>query len=404
MYKGALLSVNGRQCVSDYLKQTMFNRTPRLVSIGKAACSMTLGAIDVIGAEVAGLVITKNSTRDPAYDELLNYNSINVITASHPVPDSTSIDAGNELLRFIAASPDDSEMLFLISGGASSLVEVLPEGVSLADLKNVNQWLLASGLAIDEINTVRKSISCIKGGRLVHYLGKRKALCLLISDVPEDRLPMIGSGLLVADKEHNQKLLSMKLPGWLKDLTSFSPGVPDDGEIFRHVELKILARNLDAQQSVASQARSMGYNILRSHGQLTGDALYAVQGITDELINGQCGIYIWGGETTLELPERVGSGGRCQHMALEAARLLDGIQNVLLLVASTDGSDGPTENSGALIDGNLITSGTKLNMLAQDHLRRYDSAAYLNATNALVVTGQTGTNVMDLIIGLKFEL
>ncbi|NOX42758.1 MAG: DUF4147 domain-containing protein [Gammaproteobacteria bacterium] len=401
IYKEALFSVNGRSVVRHYIAGISFEKTVRIVAIGKAAEAMTQGVIDVLGQrDYQGLVITKKN-----YSTFSIFDScpVTVLEASHPIPDESSLYAGKALIEFIQQSPADAEFIFLISGGASSLVEVLPNGVTAEDLKKTNQWLLASGLTINQINAVRKTMSCIKGGRLATRLGNRKAAMLLISDVPDNDPSVIGSGMLVADSGSNKILATLDLPTWLEKRVKASTSMPNQGDdCFKHINVKIISDNRCAQLAAINQAKLLGYDVYSDDGPVSGDVEQIAKKITDKLIQGQPGVYIWCGEGTVTLPEQVGRGGRNQQLALCAACELAGHPNILLLVAATDGSDGPTDDAGAVVDGYTIQNGANKKMNARDYLLRADAGTFLDSIASLIKTGPTGTNVMDLIIGLKW--
>ena len=295
----------------------------------------------------------------------------------------------------------DAELLFLISGGASSLVERLVDGVTLDDLQRVNQWLLASGLDIHTMNYVRKSLSLIKGGRLAHTLGGRKTLALLISDVPGDDPATIGSGLLVP-AHFVETDLSLELPQWVTAL--MSGGVPapaSDDFIFKNITLEIVASLDDAKQAAAESGRQLGYAVYQHAGVLQGDAVLVARQLAVELLNGPAGLHIWGGETTLQLPSQPGRGGRNQHLALVVATELSGCDGVFFLAAASDGSDGPTDDAGGFVDGETVARGRVAGFDANAALANADAGTFLAASGDLIRTGPTGTNVMDLLLGVK---
>ncbi len=404
IFNEALLSVNGRGAVGNYLANFRFVQPVRVIAIGKAAEAMAAGAIGVLGQrDYQCLIISKryvNGETEPPSD--FDADRVTIIRSGHPLPDEHSLQAGQALLEFIHQSPLDAELLFLISGGASSLVEVLPANVKLDDFKKVNQWLLGSGFTIEQMNAVRKSLSCIKGGRLAKELDERKTQVLLISDVPGDDMSVIGSGLLVADTGSSQLLASLELPAWLQQLISFAPPMPKANDAcFQYINVQIVADNKRAQQAAKNEAMALGYVVCSHDEVVTGDIEEVAKHLVDELRHGKSGIYIWGGETTVRLPAKTGRGGRNQSLALAAACHLAGLEGVLLLVAATDGSDGPGDDAGGLVDGQTIQAGLYEGLYAADFLANADAGTFLNIAGALVSTGPTGTNVMDLMIALK---
>ena len=355
---------------------------------------MTLGALDALGYGVAHALVISKSGHFPA--ELDAHTRVEQLPAGHPLPDARSLAAGARLLAVLDTVPRDRRLLFLISGGSSSLVEVLPAGVTLGDLKRVNQWALASGYGISAVNRVRTRLSLIKGGRLLARLSNREALALLISDVPGDDPDVIGSGL--AGRPMDEPLPG-NLPAWLKDLlaaVSASPLTRPDA-----ITRQVIATLDDALAAAEQAGRSAGLQVRRGARRFDGDAVELATRFCHELKMGPAGLAIWGGESTLRLPAKPGRGGRNQHLALAAARLLVSHEDLTLLAAGTDGTDGPTADAGAIVDSETLERGMLSGLDADDCLARADSGAFLEASGDLVHSGPTGTNVGDLVLGFK---
>lgn len=368
LYQLALHAVSGEHAVAQYLAQHPLENNFSLVAIGKAAAAMAKGALKGAGQRLrSGLVITKHGHSDPS----LKPELIQQLESSHPVPDEQSLKAGRVLLEFLDKLPDDEPLLFLLSGGASALVEVLPEGMSAKELGDLNHRLLASGLSIAEVNAQRKALSQIKGGKLLPYLKGRPCLQLLISDVPGDDVAVIGSGPLIGDAAD--------------------------------IDSHIIASNDIARVAIVEQARKMGLTVINHPGHFEGDAATLAARFCEILLNGEAGLYLWGGESTVVLPDNPGCGGRNQHLALAAARYLTGHDNIVLLSAGTDGSDGPTEDAGGMVDGGSVQRGEWEGLSALDALQAADAGTFLEASGDLVQTGPTGTNVMDLVIAWKWH-
>lgn len=399
IYHAALQAVHGRTSVRQALQRHRLAGEIHLVAIGKAASAMALGAHDALnGRIVDSLVITKQGYADAE----IMATAAHLIEAGHPTPDRQSIAAGQALLNFIHTAPADVQLLFLISGGASSLVELLPDGVTLDDLQQLNQWLLASGLDIHAMNHVRKSLSLIKGGRLARQLGGRKTLALLISDVPGDDPATIGSGLLVAESLSGAEA-AVELPPWINILMGKGVAAPSHNDaIFKNITLEIVANLDEAKQAAAASGRQLGYEVYTHPDTVEGDVALVARELATALLNAPAGLHIWGGETTLQLPPQPGRGGRNQHLALVAAAALTGAENVLLLAAASDGSDGPTDAAGGLVDGETVARGVGAGLDLTISLARADAGPFLAASGDLVSTGPTGTNVMDLMLGLKW--
>lgn len=392
-YRSALAAVHGRTRVRDALAKLPIATPVFLIAAGKAACAMAQGAHDALGERIAGaLVVTKRG-----YAEPLPWT---VIEAGHPLPDEASIAAGEALLAFAARIPRDATVLVLLSGGVSALVEAPIEGVGVAQLRAVNEWLLGSGLDIHAMNAVRKRLSRLKGGRLAQRLHPRPVLCLAISDVAGDDPRAIGSGPLTAE---TATLEAQGLPAFVRELLERAPPLPAaDDPCFRNVRYEIVARNADAVQAAAEAATRLGVRARIEPGLLSGDAAAAGRSLAQQVLEAPPGMLrVWGGETTVTLPPRPGRGGRCQTLALAAAQLLAGTPNAWLLAAGTDGSDGPTEDAGALVDGETLARAAAEGFDADRALAGADAGPLLEASGDLLQTGPTGTNVMDLVLGLR---
>ena len=398
IYEAALAAVDGRTVVANTLDDVELSGPLFVVALGKAAAAMYQGAQQALGGAITqALVISKVGH----LDDLVASDVLIVCEAGHPWPTQASLDAGQALLAFITDAPAEARFLFLISGGASSLVEVLAEGVSLDDVFRLNDWLLSSGLDISAMNHVRKAVSRIKGGRLAPYLQGRQALVLLISDVPGDDPATIGSGLLVADGLLETEA-PFEFPDWVEQLMSRASPMPATHDAsFDSIDVDVVACLADAKRAAADEARRRGYRVYEDGAVLAGDAIMVARRLATELLNAEPGLYIWGGETTMCLPEQPGRGGRNQSLALAAAIELEGRGDVVLLAAATDGSDGPTQDAGAIVDGTTVQLAEQLGLEAVVALASADAGSLLAATGSLIQTGPTGTNVMDIMIGMK---
>lgn len=393
IYHAALASINGSACVARALKHGLLQQPVLLLAIGKAASAMSAGAAMVLGKQLRrALLVTADGHLDA---QLLADRRFVCLEAGHPVPDARSLAAGRAVTTFLEEAPSDAGILVLISGGASSLVEVLPDGVDLATLQRLNRWLLASGLPIGSVNRIRQTCSRIKGGRLAAWLGNQPVMVLMISDVAGDDPAIIGSGLLQgADGSHPEP---DALPGWLHDLlrsVNVAPVCRTPGNIRHH----IVARLDDALQAAAGKARLQGYHTQVYGTRLEGDAVQAGHEIIARLRHEPAGMWLAGGETTVRLPAEVGQGGRNQSLALSAALALEASESIVLLAAGTDGSDGNTRAAGAMIDAGTLARGTDAGFDARECLRRADAGSFLAASGDLITTGPTGTNVTDLVI------
>ncbi|MEJ2455922.1 MAG: DUF4147 domain-containing protein [Candidatus Thiodiazotropha sp.] len=399
IFQAALARVEGAAAIAAWLRVHPLEGERRLVAIGKAAQSMADGAARVLGdLIVQGLIISKQGHLDQAVCDRRGWECIE---AAHPVPDANSLYAGERLLEFLD-EPDERPLLFLLSGGASSLVEAQVAGVDLEFIARCNRWLLASGLDIVQMNLIRKGLSRIKGGGLLAHLAGREVHALAISDVPGDRPAAIGSGLLVPEPELARQLAEMALPEWLRE--RLQEGLEQRQAPPPHPPAVQIVANLDlARQAAAARARELGFRVRLHDEFLEGDAAEAGRRLARELLDGPPGVSIWGGETTVELPPQPGQGGRNQHLALAAASVLAGNHHCYLLAAGTDGTDGPTDDAGALVDGQTLSRGELEGQDAARALAAADAGRFLEASGDLITTGPTGTNVMDLVIGLKIS-
>jgi hydroxypyruvate reductase len=261
-------------------------------------------------------------------------------------------------------------LLLLVSGGASALAEVPQQGFGLEALRAENAKLLASGLDIHAVNARRREFSRIKGGGLLSHFSGARADVLAISDVSGDDIAVIGSGIGACPP---------------------TPGFK--------CRTRIVASNAIARQSAAAQAGVLGMPVFANEENLYGDVYIVAKRLGVAIRNQAPGVAIHGGEPTVMLPESPGEGGRNQALALALAREIDGLENVCVLVAGTDGTDGPTEAAGGIVTGQswaLLPGG-------DDALERADAGTWLKQAGCLFVTGPTGTNVMDLMVVVRAD-
>lgn len=366
IYAAGLAAVNGERAVYQALLERGEREAFHIVAVGKAADAMLGGASRYLRDKLhSSLLITKTGHVSERVHQM---ESVQVIESAHPVPDERSLYAGQILLDFLQGLPEQANVLFLISGGASSLVEVLEEGYTLADLQQATSVLLSNGVDIHEINRVRCDLSRIKGGKLWQFLGERQVRCLLLSDVPGDDPAVIGSGLLF-------------------------PAPKED------FDWQIVASNGMALSAMAAAALPDTARMMPEF--LSGEAEAVAQACVEYLRNSAPGLYLWGAETTVFLPSEPGRGGRNQHLALAAANCLQADDAIFLLAAGTDGTDGMTDDAGALVDNGTIRRGNAENLDPDTCLLMADAGTFLDVSGDLIHTGPTGTNVMDVIIGFK---
>lgn len=350
-------AVGGYEAVETYLETNNTEAPTLILAVGKAAEAMYLAAADRFGRAIPHFIATKHG-----HLTVLTEGE-DAICSGHPTPDENSLRAGEELLRRVAAAGPEERLLMLVSGGASAIAELPEEGLTLNALMRRNDRLVSGGLSIGEINEERKKVSRIKGGKLLAAFRGREALTLALSDVEGDGIDVIGSGL----------------------------GAMGDGgtAAYRGV---VVASNRIAREAVEKAARAEGLVVLGNEESLYRDVEAAARHIVRKVSGKGSGLWVFGGEPTVRLPDNPGKGGRNQALALLIAREIAGQEGLRLLVAGTDGTDGPTDAAGAIVDGQTWGPG------AQEALDGADAWSWLKARGCLFVTGPTGTNVMDLVI------
>ncbi len=390
LFQTAIEEVDGGQRVQAWCRDNAA-RFDYCVAIGKAAPAMLQGVLDCQADLKQALLICppRQCSRS-----IRKNKHITIVESSHPVPDQSSLDAGDALLRFLASVPQGEKLLVLISGGTSSLVEVPIEGLSLDELQSINRYLLASGKNIHQMNAWRKQFSRIKGGGLLDRVQLDHCTQLLISDVQNDDASVIGSGLLVASSDQ-----SLDDDSFLHELHSKHQCEPSDYSA--SIETHLVATQQQAIKAAREEAERMGLDCYVHDEFLSGEASEQGERIGQWLQDAPAGVHIWGGETTVTLPERPGIGGRNQQFALAAAEVLEGFNDISLLAAGTDGVDGNTPCAGAVVYGSTAQSVRQLGMDITEALQKANAGKVLMATEYILQTGPTNTNVMDLVIAYK---
>ncbi|PCI09215.1 MAG: hydroxypyruvate reductase [Gammaproteobacteria bacterium] len=397
LYQDALDAVDGRSLVSQWCKKNSITRHDKTafthcVAIGKAAAAMLQGAHDCVPSLVESLLICPPSkiTR-----QLKKNKKITCIASSHPVPDKRSIDAGDRLTDFLSTVTATDKLLFLISGGASSLVELLVDEISLVQLQEINQYLLASGKDIHQINSWRQQFSKIKGGGLLDWVNTGSVTQLLLSDVKDDKAEFIGSGLLVESSivpEPDSYLSAFKTNPSNKLKTS---KINVDTIIIGNINL--------AMSAVQLAAEAEALNSIIHTDFLEGEVNEVAAQLYEELKDAPAGIHIWGGETTVCLPENPGVGGRNLTLALAFSQYLTDDLGLHLLAAGTDGVDGNANCAGAIVGVHTVKKASQMGFDISAELEKANAGIVLMATDDLVQAGNSNTNVMDIVIAYKVE-
>ncbi|PHQ67127.1 MAG: MOFRL family protein [Sneathiella sp.] len=365
LFQAGVQSVLGEKAVAKACQSQPIEVPTAILCIGKAAYSMYCGLSESIRQDVPALIITKEG-HSPGTGSLPSH--IRIIESTHPTPSGTSLIAGQTALDLVKGCGSSDRLLMLVSGGASSLAEVLSDGNTYDDLLRLTETSLSDGSNISTINARRKAISSIKAGRLLSCFKGCHVQVFAISDVAGDDISIIGSGI----------------------------GEYQSGDF--DYSCRIVASNSVARDAVASAAQAQGLRVIANDENLYGDVEVIAEKIYAKCLSGTNGIYIFGGEPTIKLPPNPGKGGRNQSLALLLAKYFQGQPNIFCLVAGTDGTDGVTEAAGAIIDGHSYTRLPG----ADQYLAAADAGTYFKTTGDQLITGPTGTNVMDLVIVLKY--
>jgi len=373
---------------------------------GKAAPAMA-AAVAAIAPEVSGVVIAAGRAARA-------HGRIEILRGSHPVPDARSFEATGRLLARLRRRPRQDTLLFLVSGGASALLARPARGIPPAEKMRLGRLLLRCGADIGLTNAVRKHVSSVKGGGLLLAAAPRTVLTLALSDVIGDPLPTIGSGPTVADPStYGEAWAGLEGLGVLGDLppsvrrrlragveglASAPETVKPGSREARRALACVVGSNRLALRAAAREARDRGYRVRLRRAPLSGEASVAGAALAASLGRADAPICVLaGGETTVQVGSARGRGGRSQELAVAAMAGLEG-GDWSLLAAGTDGIDGQTPAAGGFADGR--SRGRAGATAVARALREHDSHALLSTLGDTLVTGPTGTNVMDLVIAL----
>lgn len=386
-----------------------------LLAAGKAAAGMADALYSMLGPQVTGgLVVTPEGSVAPACP-------LPHMQAGHPKPDVRGMMASRVWSGMLRQATRTDLVLVLLSGGASALLPAPVPGVSIAEKALLIDTLLTRGASIHELNTVRKHLSMLKGGRMVPLADPAQMLTLVLSDVSDDDLSVVASGPTVPDPTSfvdalavltRHELVPQEAPAAWHYLQRGADGLeeetPKPGDpMFRPTQTVTLADNRWLLNACASKAREMGLNTLVLDSSLCGEARLVGQSLAERVLdirrNGMPiaapACLIGGGETTVRVIGN-GLGGRNQELALAASIAIAGCEGVALLSAASDGVDGPTSAAGAIAFGDTLARARLADHSPHDCLNRNDSNSIFDALGDLVVTGPTGTNLLDVQIGL----
>ncbi|WP_110518671.1 glycerate kinase type-2 family protein [Herpetosiphon llansteffanensis] len=387
-----------------------------VLGAGKAGAPMAAAVEQLLGDRIAaGLVVVKDAHRGA-----IALNHIELIEASHPTPDQRGLNAAHQVERLLKQAQADDLVLALISGGASALLPAPAGNISLADLQQLTQLLLACGAPIEQINVLRKHCDRLKGGQFAALAQPASVLSLVISDVVGSPLSIIASGLSVPDSgsfaeawamlEHYQLQNHMaRIRDYLHaGMRRLVPVHPNGSEPWwPNVQTSIIARNETAQAAVKQFAQAQGWQVIHEQQPILGEAQEVGAGLGQRLrqlaaVAHQPTLYLAGGETTVNLAgiQPHSRGGRNAELALAAALALAGCPNCQLIALATDGGDGSSPAAGAIANGQSIAQARRLGLEPHAFLVNHDSYGFWQALGSAIEIGPTLTNVNDLVIGL----
>ena len=407
-----VLSLQGSELVAgDHRLPLADDSRVVIVGAGKATPAMAAAAEAVLGPRLtAGVINTK-------YGHALGLKTIDTVECGHPLPDASGVAGTQRMLQLVDGLGPGDVVLSLLSGGGSALMPAPAEGISLEEKVAATDALLRCGATIDELNAVRKHLSGVKGGQLARRAAPARVVSLMISDVIGDPVHTIASGPTSADPTTFGECLGLidryglrhALPGAVlsrleRGADGDLPETPAAGDPALESALNlVVGNNALAVTAAREEALRRGYHTLVLSTTIAGETREVAgvhAAIAAEIArSGQplatpaCAIS--GGETTVTL-RGDGKGGRNQEFALAAALALEGAEGITVMSAGTDGTDGPTDAAGAVADGTTVARAAAAGLQAPGHLDGNDAYPLFEALGDLIVTGPTGTNVMDL--------
>jgi glycerate-2-kinase len=408
VYRAALAAVDAREATRRALLAERGPAAPVVVlAAGKAACAMARAACEVLAERIRGGAVY---TREGHAREV--GCGLRVREAGHPLPDARSVAAAGEALRIAASVRPPARLLVLLSGGASAVWCAPAEGLTLRDKLETTDALLRAGADIAALNTVRKQLSRLKGGRLARVAEGCEILTLAISDVRGDLPDQIGSGPTVPDPTSARDALAVLEQHGLVSLVPaavrarleraaasgrYGARAPGPGAAR---EFRIVASLDRALEAAAGRGAALGLRVVAAGASAYGDVADVARELARlarQVAAAGDALLVCGGEPTVRV-RGPGRGGRCQELAVRLALELDEELEFSALCAGTDGSDGPTDAAGALVDGATLRRAAARGVDARAALERSDSYALLDAAGALLRTGPTQTNVADLML------
>ena len=402
LFDAAVQAALPKHTIIEYLPDPPKGRTI-VVGCGKAAATMAKAFEECWEHPLEGIVVTP-------YGHIVPTKRVKVIEASHPVPDSAGMQAALNIQALVTNLTPDDLVVFLVSGGGSSLLTLPAKGISLDDKKILNTKLLQCGANIREMNCVRKHVSSIKGGRLAETIWPAQCVTLAISDIPGDDLSVIASGPTEPDETTFEEALAILSKYHIDEprsiiefLTSNNPETPKPGNrIFKRIHSHLISTPQRSLEAAATTARQHGFTPLILGDAIEGEAQEVARvlaGITKQVVrHGQpiprpC-VLLSGGETTVTVNGN-GRGGRNAEFLLSLAIELNGLHGVWAFAGDTDGIDGTEDNAGAFITPESLKRAREIGLDAKRMLADNDGYNFFAKLDDLVITGPTLTNVND---------
>lgn len=385
---------------------------------GKAGAAMLRAVVSILGSRLSGGVVAVKDGHAGVSGAIPS--CVDLLEASHPLPDERSVNAARQIADLAAKAGPDDLLIVLLSGGGSSLITLPADGITLDDLRTTNDQLIKSGAAINEVNAVRKHLDRIKGGGLAGCAGGAPVVTLILSDVIGDALDVIASGPTTADISTFDQAMDVlqKYGLWaavpvnvrrrLEDgAAGRLPETPKPGDpIFERVENIIIANNRMTVDAAGVQARREGFDVKIVAQPLSGEASQAGRALSllakqarQDAATARTVCVIAGGETTVTVRGR-GLGGRNQELALAAVPPLADVPGALLVTLATDGGDGNSPAAGAVVRSDTLARAVSLGLDPLTSLENNDSYTFFHALGDAIVTGPTLTNVNDLAVVL----
>jgi len=395
--RAAIEAVKPDAAVRRAVENMTFTGRVYLVAAGKAGWQMAKAALEWLPCQIAGgVVVTK-------YDHVMGeLPGVSCYEAGHPVPDENSFRGTQAALDLTKDLAESDTVLFLLSGGGSALFE--KPFVTGEELQDVTKQLLACGAEITQMNTIRKRLSQVKGGRFAQWCAPAKVEAVVLSDVLGDPLDMIASGPAAVDASTCEDALAIVESYGLKlSETAMKCLKEETPKELTNVRSQIIGSVRELCRAAAVEAEKLGYepvyltDLLTCEARDAGSFLASI--LRSHAADGKKLAYLAGGETVVHLTGK-GLGGRNQELALSAAANLDGISNACVISVGSDGTDGPTDAAGGYADGDTLQELKEQGLLLHEVLADNDAYHALQKVNGLIITGPTGTNVNDVAIGL----